>query len=382
MRLPRFAGLFLVAVIILTVRVSAATFTDGMAAAQNTTEAQYFGLAPFSGNSSGLSDPSMLTFSNTASPLGYVLYRVNGADMVTVGIYTSHGTCVSQTDSNPALGQGSVQALWSWSENAIYSGFGGSFWQAWLDKRNYPEFSLANASLPHDIKGYGVNIYASSESETLLSPVVAKSMKEAGGFLCYEEYTALIPAPAKYVKIEINDVTSIPTSSGGAVQNRLYTRLASVRISGETLVMGEPAKVVNQPSVTVRISDEEGETEYEEDKSSSSSTTTTDLPKGTGLEAASETPEKKSSSSKFEGTITSSSKAEKKASSKEIAKKTEPSQTSELAESVTKIEPPAHEAVYEIRREKNGGLLSSSVTAYIIIVTGTLVLLLVFGRKR
>lgn len=381
MRLPRFAGLFLFAVFILAARVSAATFTDEMNGIQNTAETQYFGLISFSGSTLGLSDSSMLTFSSAASPLGYALYRVNGAESVTVGIYTGYGTRVSQGDNAPVLGQGGGQALWSRSENAVYSNFGGVSWRLELDKMMYPAFSPFNAPLPQDIKGYGLNIYASSELDTLLPVSVTKSIKEATGLLCYEEYTALLPASARFVKVEINDVTLLPTSGGVAVPNRFYTRLASVMISGEALVMGEPAAVVAQPTVPAQPPASE-DAKDDKDESSGKALAAKNLPKETEFEAATEMPEKKSASSKFEGTITSSPKSEKKASSKDTAAAETPSRESRRAESVSEFEPPTRDEVYEIRREKSGGLLNSGVTAYIIIVTGALVLLLVFGRNR
>lgn len=380
MRLPGFLGLFLVAVFILAARASAATFTDEMTGVQNTAEIQYFGLNPFSGSTLGLPDTTMHTFSNPASPLGYVIYRVNGAERITVGIYTGNGTCVSQKDNRIVLGQGGEQALWSRSENAVYSGFGGGSWRLMLDDMMYLAFSPLNTPLPPDVKGYGLNIYASSESDTPLSAVVTKSIKEANSSLCYEEYTALIPASARYIKVEVNDVTSIATSSGESVPNRFCTRLASVSLSGGSLVMGEAAAVVDQPSVPARAS-ASGNAD-DDDESPEKTLASADFQKGTEFEAAAEVTEKKSASSKFEGTITSSSKAEKKAPSKDTVENKEPSQESKSPESVSETEPPAREEVYEIRREKSGGLLSSGVTAYIIIVAGALVLLLVFGRKR
>lgn len=382
MRLPKIAVILLFAVFaifVLPYRVLAASFADDMSNPQNTAEVQYSGLKPYSGSTYGLSDQTLLTFANTSSPQGYVLYRVTGGENITVGVYTFYGTCVAQKEGGLFLGRGTKQALWSKSEDVIYSDFGGSFWRIELDSENMfiPVFTPVS-SLAGDAAGFGLNIYASLGTNKPLPATVTKSVAET---LCYEEYTAVIPSGTQYVKVEINDVSSYPIKGGGSMPNRIYASLASVTISGEALVMGEPAKTEQQPSVgtqTPAYNYDDEETEIYGGVAAEKV-----LPPEPEFEDDAVVSSEKSSSSKFEGTITSSSKQEKSQSSKaETQSGSAKSQTeSKRAESPAKDEP-TRETVYEIRRESNGGGMSSGVTAYIIIASGALALLLIFGKKR
>lgn len=379
MRLPTFVMFFLVIIITIAAlpcRVLAASFTDDMIISQNTSVAQYSGLKPYPGATYGLSDQTLLTFSNNSSPQGYALYRVNGAESITVGIYTYYGTCVSQKENDLLLSRGTKQALWSKSEDAVYSDFGGSFWRIELDlaTRYDPVFSPVN-SLAGDVAGFGLNIYASPGSAKPLSAFVTKSVAEE---LCYEEYTAAIPSGAQYVKVEINSVTSYPLKGGGTMPNRIYTSLASVTLSGNALVMGEPAKTERQAVAGAQATEDDADDEVT--KISGGTLAAKELPAEPEFDDDAGASSEKASSSKFEGTITSSSRQEKSQASKDEAQ-SDSSKESKLAESSAKGES-ARETVYEIRRESGGDGMSSGVTVYIIIVSGALALLLIFGKKR
>lgn len=373
----KFAVFLLSAVIALTTTVCAATFTDDMALAQNTAETQYLGLRPYSENTFGLSDQSLLTFANTAAPLSGAIYRVNGAETITVGIYTFTGTCIQQSGNGLLLGPGTVQAKKSKSGNEIFSDFNGGAWRLVLNSATIPVFEPAD-SLPGDLVGYGLNIYASADGGNFGSPLSAYVTRSAPETLYYEEYTAFIPASAKYIKVEINDVTSFSLVDGGALMNPRYICLALAVISGEALVMGEPEKSVQQPYIiTSAPADGEDEQPVEEEEAPSVNT----MPKIGMFEADEDVPEEKSSSSKFEGTITASSKAQKKASSKEDTQVSEASsQKIESSVSSSSEPEPPREEIYEIRREKSGGLLDSGVTVYIIAAAVALGLLLIFGK--
>lgn len=378
MKLLKWTALLFIVVLAVPCRVSAASFIDDMVVLQNTAETQYSGLKYYTGATYGLFDQTLLTVSNPASPQGHALYRVNAAESVTAGIYTTYGTCVLLQETQAMLGLGAKQALWSKSKDAVYSDFGGGIWRVELDLENRydPVFAAASA-MPSDAVGFGVNLYALPGTGKPLTVTVTKSMSEV---LCYEEYTAMLPAGTQYVKVEINDVTAYPLKGGGTLPNRMNTALASVKISGEALVMGEPAKVTQQQTVpSAAPADEEEEAEAYSAAYAASDKPAQEMPEdGYEPEASSS----KAASSKFEGTITSSSKSEKSQAAQVVVPDEASASSSKRAESAPSRDNDPREAVYEIRRDGDGGGMRSGVTAYIIVVALVLVGLLIFGRRK
>lgn len=384
MDLHKLLCFFVIIAMMLPLRVYAAEFADDMSAATGTEAVQYTGLKPYAGNVNQLSDSSMLTFTSIASPKGRVTYRVNNAGEVTAAIYNYRGTAVSQGEDGLVTGQGGIQAKWSGQSNAVYTDIGGMKQLGVNNRTKFYMFLQVVTPPASDVAGYGVNFYFSINGASFLQADAKLTRYAQEATLYYEEYTAAVPATAKYVAVEINDVTSLPVEGGGYYQidsDAHYTRLASVRISGEGLVMGEPVKETAQlPASVAQPSGQRESREIEVNLAANELTPEISEEKESEREEVKE----KSSPSKFEGTIVSSSRSEKPQSSKAARDDGEPPpEKAERSQSVSESEPPRDQTVvYELRREEKGGLLESGVTVYIIVVAGTIVLLVIFGKKR
>lgn len=387
MKTSIFAAWLLTCLAAFEITASAATYTDDMTAAVSDNVKRYSGFAAYTMRGS-VPDRSVLTFASYAgsSLSAHADYRVEGAETAVVSLYSPCGTFVSQKGSDVYLGvsggtdgisgQNRQQALLRRGTNEVYTNAGGKG-KLYCSDPGLAIFKFNPVSeLPAGLIGYGAHIGYSYDGKSFSDAALTHTgLDILQDSLCYERYTAAVPSGAKYIRVEINDVATVPLETGGALQKQgmasRFTMLASVVISGGSLSMGEPEAQVALPSAEYYMGKEAASKSAEAGK----------IPETAGESGSSGN--KNSSSSKFEGTITSSSKAgrekEKKQSDapKSGGKEEKSSSSSTSAEDVRD-----ETVVYQIRRDENGGLLDGAVTVYIIIVSGVLVLLVLLKRRQ
>lgn len=388
MNIKVFAAFFLYAVFLLRFPVPAASYTDEIDSLSPDKVKQYSNLKQhlFSGGASGMPDTTTATFSG-AGLSAYAQYRAEGATSVTAAIYSNSGTFVSRNPENPGTymlgifrenmdfiaGQDTPQALFCEATNGVYT-YEGGLKQMFMNIGNTYEFGGVVTPLSGSVTGYGVNIYYSFDGQQFVrAPARLSSLKfDTMKAYCYERYTAEVPESAKYIRAEINDVSSVPLTTGGFRDKgkSLKTALASVMITGNKLVMGEP-----EPKIAIVLPNDAQSAEekyYSADREL--------LAKA----EKSETAKSGEASSKFEGTITSSSKSGRAPSSSKPKKKSDTgvsaassSETEEQSEIA-----PDETIVHNIHRASEKTGFNSGVTAYIIIVSGVIVMLAVLQKRK
>ncbi len=390
------------ALILLTIPAFAATFTDDMTSNAESSASFYYNLKPFSKRATELSDSSMLTFSSGLR--GYVIYAVNGASEVTAGIYTFGGTSVMRGGDGVLIGKGGQQASYYPESDAVFTEVGG-LKQLWVNSAMAYEFLPPQATPSGNKMGFGVNIFYSIDGENLFRANASLGRISQETFT-YEEYIASVPTSARLVIVEINDVTSLPIVGGGYYQNgneARFTKLANVKISGDKLVMGlpepkEPVSTVLPSSSSISSSSSLASKPASKPTSKPASSVAANqvfaAKKLTSeveeFEQDSEVSDKKSvSSSKFEGTITSSSKSEKSSSSQqthqiqqEAVSIEEPQSSDSSVESSQNMPPRNETIIYEVESEDKEGRFNSVVTVYIVVAVGAIILYILKENKK
>lgn len=227
----------------------ALTYTDDCASTTVDGVKQYQSLTTASLAGNSLPDTTALSPSGSS---GYAVYRVSGAERVTVGLYTPSGSFVQEYNSMLVQGTldgsaASTQALYSVSEDAVYARYGGEYYKMHM-KNSVMRVMLrpgdvgytGSGSIPGDLVGYGANVYVSANGNSW-SRISLSYVRQTicNSYHFYEELTGSIPSGSTYIKVEVNSVQSIPNVGGGSVVVARKNSLASVAISGVSLVTGE-----------------------------------------------------------------------------------------------------------------------------------------------
>lgn len=367
-------------------RAEARVFVDDMNDISGNNIRRYNGLRMVeAAMAARLPDGTALTLANPKASGGQALYRVQNATLVRVSIITQNGTFITQKPNEPdKLVFGSYhentgdvvkapQAMFSRSTGGVYSSDGTM--QAAFDKIGYV-FTAAGQK-PKDLCYYGVNISYSIDGSSYVAcrPTRESVRIDSRAGVSFEDFAAAVPASAGYILVEINDFYSMPAIDGQLLQNssRIFTCLAGVTLSGDSLLLGEPEPVVT--AYSQEIEDISSESSAEGSSSASSQ------------KAASS---KAEPTSKFEGTIVSSSKsssagAKNSGASKSSRASSAESEPSELEESsaaeAEAIQP--EPVVYEIpARSRTESRFTGGIIAYVTVVSAAAALLIAFGRKR
>lgn len=391
MKVTAFAAFFLCAVSLLCFSASAASYTDEMDGLNSDTVKQYSNLKrhSFGSGASVVPDATAAGFSGDRLS-AYAQYRAEGATSVTAAIYSNSGIFVSRDPESPETymlgafrenmdfiaGKNPPQALYCEATNGVYT-YEGGLKQMYMNMNNTYEFGGVITPPTGSVIGYGVNIYYSFDGQQFAgAPARMSSMNfdSANGY-CYERYTAAVPGTAKYIRVEINDVSSVPLAGGGSRDKNKMARtaLASVTITGDKLVLGEP-----EPGIAVMLPG--GAQDAEKRDSSAERGALTEAER---IAAAKAALGKWEASSKFEGTITSSSQSGRASSSKQERKSGGEVSASSGSETEEQSEiAPEETIVHNIRRASEKTGFNSGITAYIIIVSGAIVLLAVLQKRK
>jgi len=275
MRRAVFCAVLLYCVLFWRINARALVFCDSMTDLASNSVKDYSGLAPAA--SSGIPDnvkrapPAGSGLTLTSGQLtGWAQYRVQGADLVTVDIYTGWGTFVSMPPGEGvyALGmcqqnmgylgqQQLAQAQLSRSDGGIFARVNGKLYKA-LDT-GYLLTLRESSETPGELIDYGVNVYAAGEDGDFTrlsiasgSQVRVENMRlEWSRAFVFERLSYRVPAGATRVRIEINDHAYLDaqTSPGQTVRRPpatgMRTVLAQAAFSGENLSVGEPEPVVS-----------------------------------------------------------------------------------------------------------------------------------------
>lgn len=413
MRLHFFLGCFFGCAAALMLHASAAGYTDDMTSAADGDFKSYHNLAEVSfRGASALPDSTALSFADTSRTVGSAVYTVSGVETVKVAIYTQSGTLVSQRpedgkymlgafqrDMSKVLAGLPLQALYCPQTGGIYTEAGG-LKQAATDRLSYPFGPVISPPQCERI-GYGVNIYYSSDGGQFTRvPITGVNFSyDLDNQIFYEVYSAAVPSSAKRIMAEINDVPELPLAGGGSQkkERRQLTAVASVTLSGGGMSMGAPVAPVTP--VAPATPDSGGAAagggtgsggagtaeQYASQKSSGSSA---GGEKGAAAEyvdgAKTETPSKNGSSSKFSGTITSSSKERSsKSSRQQSASAADSGENGEISASQDgESDDRGESIIYEISRKPEDSRFNGAITAYIIVVSGAILLVAVLPRKK
>ncbi|MDR2932043.1 MAG: hypothetical protein LBV27_02950 [Oscillospiraceae bacterium] len=297
--------------------------------------------------SSQLPDKTLLSFSDTAQPVGKVVYTVGSASTITVAIYTDAGSFASliAKDNIYALGfndnvpdfsrrpSGSIQASYSPSRQAAYINRGSGLQS--LVFNDYYEFRDSGERDPGDLIDYGVNVYASADGNhfTRIPLSGGKTQFIPKAAYCYEEFSGNVPAGATKIVVEINDFSQYYDAYSQKYWNKSRIRmtgLALVSFSGTDMTLGPP-----KPDIPLESSlpTEPPVTAPTDTPSSSSKASRTSSSASSKRSDAEEESVAKSGSSKFEGIITSSKSSSSKTQASAGTQKSVKSQTSNSSES-------------------------------------------------
>ena len=332
------------------------------------------------------------TPASATHPVGSVEYRVQGADTVSVGIYTAQGTFVTHLDDDGvyALGaycnniQGALSgktlhhAQYSMSDYNVYYRSGTRLYRLLDDGRGYYLFEPAAGG--GELVDYGVNVYAGPSAGRLtrveLTPAASQSRKlqaNWSGSYCYEELSYTLPASTAYVRVEINDYAAVDRlyPNGQTVQNPPQTGmrcvLSSVSFSGSGLVLGIPEPAVPESTIP--------------GASSSSGNASSSRRSGSSRQSASSSASAAAggNSSKFQGEITSTASGTRAGGSTGSGASREEAH-SESAEALSpKVEKASPVQVFRV--EPGGtGRAAWGITAYIAVVCALVVILLLRGK--
>jgi len=396
MRRAVFCAVLLYCVLFWRINARALVFCDSMTDLASNSVKDYSGLAPAA--SSGIPDnvkrapPAGSGLTLTSGQLtGWAQYRVQGADLVTVDIYTGWGTFVSMPPGEGvyALGmcqqnmgylgqQQLAQAQLSRSDGGIFARVNGKLYKA-LDT-GYLLTLRESSETPGELIDYGVNVYAAGEDGDFTrlsiasgSQVRVENMRlEWSRAFVFERLSYRVPAGATRVRIEINDHAYLDaqTSPGQTVRRPpatgMRTVLAQAAFSGENLSVGEPEPVVSHE-----------DSRQSSQSAQSGSSRSSSSRRGSGSSAAGAAASKASSGSEFEGQVTSAASSSRASSKKQPSAPASSAGESAGAPSVAEASPEELVQVFRIQPDARG---SSGIMLYIVVVLGVIILLLLRGK--
>lgn len=348
-----------------------------------------------------------LTFLNPGQPQASANYRIQGAQSVTVEIYTWLGTfaCAlpGQSGSYAAgMPQAEMSHIYAQPLYPLILG-GNGMTYCYIDSKLYKLTStvshfalLPTAETSQSAGGfvnYGLNVYAGDDgNRRKIDMNRSRNETVIHSDWVYEKFIGSLPDSASVVSVEINDFTTadMQRSNGSIVAVApgigMRTVLKQVTFTGNTLTLGAPEPVSTLDSSS--SSPDSSDTSSSSTKSSSSSSKKQSA-KSTAASGASSY-----DSSKFEGEITStipagksSSRSPAKATTGKAAQKrssvssappeTESSRHSDASDVFPQKEP--LEIIRLLPSSPNGGT-TPMVSIYIVVMIG-LVLVLLVRRK-
>jgi len=381
---------------------AAVSYTDDMSDMDQNTIKTYYNLAPVStvstypqGVLNSIWGQNAVTFSNASRPIGWADYRVRGADTVTVGIYTWKGTFVSMVEDDVYVfgihradmsylnSQQLAQALYSRGGGGVYARIGGKLYKM-VDVDLYFQF-LQAADPPPDLIDYGVNVYAGSGADNLsrlslpsggTQTRLANMKFDRTAQYCYEELTYTLPSGTAYVRVEINDFTHIDRYVSDTATRPvppptgMRTTLSKVAFSGGALELGEAQPLSSLPGASPGSGGGSAA-----DSCSSSGR------RGSSSSAGAASRESSSAAtSKFQGEVTSSTGSTGGSGKAGAQSAGDSPAAGEEATAPEPPEPPREELqIFRLEPSRSDGF-SSLVLAYIVGVSGLIVVLLLRGR--
>lgn len=390
---------------------SALTYTDDMTDMEQNNIKTYNGLTPVANTTippqvqGAIPGKSAVTFASSR-PVGYAEYRVQNAELVTVGIYTMYGTFISpvpgkepvyalgmyQGNMSHLSGQQVTQAQISRSSGILYGQIGGKLCRL-LEVTPYLEFR-DTTDRPGDLVDYGVNVYTSNDGvEYNRVPLSMSTQSRVDGMVTdwqrgyvFEQLVYRVPAGATRIRVEINDYQYLDSLQSGAVRRQppstgMRSCLSAVSVSGDALSVGVPEPVASvsdsTQSQTSSSQSSSGRSSSEKSSSKKSSAAAAEAA-GAGASNASS----KAASSKFVGetTVSASSSGASKAKEKDSATQSQSSGASTPSGEETSEE--EHSRVQVIRIEPSSRDKQSSAIFIYIVAVGIGILLLLIRGKR
>lgn len=352
-----------------------------------------------------LPDRTALTFAAASNPNGWVDYRIQNAQQITVGLYSLSGTFVNSVkdgSGDTVLGLRSentsglslsalVPANFSPSDQTIYAQVGGILNKVYLN-----DFGFIFApceDTPADLTGYGVNVFASATGTayTKVQLHYTKLSFAPASPFCYEELSGNLPADTAYIRVQLNDARRYPIlGTPGAYQAKgpkQFNCLASVALQGNDLLFGEPEPEVEEPSPeSSSPTTDTGKNAAAKKEKRTAQDDDLDQPSS----KSSNTAAKASTASKFEGVISfeSSSKSGKastssssiKASSKKDTPPAQQPAAQEIPDAVERTDP---EIYYHVSQQPgNTAGLSIGITVYMILILGAMLAVILVRRHK
>lgn len=179
--------------------------------------------------SSDFPDSTALGLQNCGKE-GVILLEAPQAQSITVSIYsqnkgtygvsTANGCIVGSSEAGPRQ-----ELLFSAGSGKVYLPTGEGKGKEMVYHRVMAAYTFPNGEvpLPKDTIRYGLNVYASLDG-TAYQPVPlrclgAKRYQGTCGVLYYETYQGSLPEGSCFLKIAVNDFSSIATEKGAVIQN-------------------------------------------------------------------------------------------------------------------------------------------------------------------
>ncbi len=262
-----FAAVFLFAVFMLNMNVSALTYTDDMTTLFPDQIRQLSGLKLH--YFSGVPRPDYTAVTPELHPPvpAYAEYRVRSATSVTAYLYSPGGTFAAfDSEANKyRLGlyseilefdpsRAPPQAMLCPSSGEVYTEADGIEWLTLDASGSLYSFESSDSQTPAGEKtGYGVNIYYSVDggSFTRASAGLSYVYYDHNNAIYYEAYTAAVPETAQYIRVSLNDMSFIKHE--GEQSPRPYDANSMTGVSGLSLA----AVKIFGPSFVPGVYDEE-----------------------------------------------------------------------------------------------------------------------------
>lgn len=328
---------------------------------------------------------------------GRVQYLAQGAEKISLRVYTAKGTYVTSVGGTVALGTdsgvfqpdpASVANAYYHSETGKLYAFG-TGWQVFEQSPNgnFGEFRPAEEVEKAKLVPFGVCAYASSESggktPLTLTRTAIQHIEADGQLYCVEDFVCdAIPPNATGIWVELNDL------EGNLLSKTMRTSLAWVMVQGSSLTVGPVRESsnpgVSNPSSQISESSPSSKTSSKassksSSKASSKAASKASAPSALADEAAPAT------ASALEGQA-SSSKASSHTSRKEATSSTEEIAASSLENAQPELphylHPEPEPLVYEVQIPPQDGGVDWGVAVYILLVSGMIVYLLLRPRGK
>lgn len=328
---------------------------------------------------------------------GRVQYLAQGAEKISLRVYTAKGTYVTSVGGTFALGTDSgvfqpdpalVANAYFHSETGKLYAFG-TGWQVFEQSPsgNFGEFRPAEEVDKAKLIPFGVCAYASLESggKTLLSLSRAsiQHIEADGQLYCVEDFACdAIPPNATGIWVELNDL------EGNLLSKTMRTSLAWVMVQGSSLTVG-PVREPSNPGVPTPSSPSSenrpsSQTSSKASSKSSSKASSKSSPKASAPSASADGAAPATSSA-LEGQA-SSSKASSRSSKKAAVSSTEEIATSSLENAQPELphylHPEPEPLVYEVQIPPLDGGVDWGVAVYILLVSGMILYLLLRPRGK